>query len=406
MDGEDYWRQAAFYYILATNSDIDLTDKQIRVRYVFVEDENDPRGFSETHDIDISEQDVDIVLNQVKSALIQIQNGDYTCGCGNLEKHRGTNGLEVYPCVYCNQVLLNAGPLIDNSRAVEVASYRAAVKSFKSLSVSTLNRFLNCSNRFYFDNVLKLTTVAGLKPATKRYESKVKVKHAPTGPVFGTVMHETLERIYQHHLGLEMALAEFDKLLAIHELEMIDTMPTKDMKIYGHHLIKNLFEDYIPNSCKDVVLEKEIHVTLENDLPINGTMDKLEFDGDTIRVVDYKTGFAQHGIEELERDGDYWRQAVYYNILLEASASIDTSGKTIETRYVFLDDERQTAGYSIHDVYVTSEDIEVVKGQIQDFWSSIRTGTFSHSCEEADCDFCRLGQFVDFDMLQQLLNEH
>ena len=63
-----------------------------------------------------------------------------------------------------------------------MASYKDTVKSFKSLSVSSLNRFLNCSNSFYFDNVLKLTTAAGLKPAVKKYANKVEMKHKPTGP--------------------------------------------------------------------------------------------------------------------------------------------------------------------------------------------------------------------------------
>lgn len=394
--GEDYWRQAVFYYILLTNSDMDLTGKTVRVQYVFVEDEKDPRGFSTTPDIEISEQDVDVVLEQVKSTLLAIQSSEYICGCGILE---GDYSKGIYPCNYCNQAILNTGPLLDNSRAIEVASYQQAVKSYKSLSVSTLNRFLNCSNSFYFDNVLKLTGVAGLNPAAKEYVSKVKVSHAPTGPVFGIVMHETMEKIYKENLQTDGAIAAFDKSLSIHEAEIIDTMSAKEMKEYGHKLIKNLFESYIPNSCKDVKLEEEIHVTLVDNLPINGIIDKLEFDGDTVRVVDYKTGSALHGIEELSVGGNYWRQAVFYNILLEESANIDTNGKTIETRYVFLDDDSQENGYSIHDVEVAPADIETVKQQIQEFWTSIRNGEFNHSCGKEDCDFCRLGTFVNFSLL-------
>lgn len=397
--GEDYWRQAVFYYILATNSDIDLSGKEVRIQYVFVEDDNDSKGFSFTPDIEITEEDTNVVLNQIKEVLLQIQAGDFTCGCGIFEEEKHPNGLTNYPCDYCAKATLNAGPLLDNSQAIEGASYQQAVKSFKSLSVSTLNRFLNCSNSFYFDNVLKLTGVAGLKPAAKEYASKVEVKHAPTGPVFGTVMHETMEKIYKENLKLEGALATFDKSLSVHEAAIIDTMNAQEMKVYGYKLIKNLFESYIPDSCKDVKLEEEIHVTLASNLPINGIIDKLEFDGDIIRVVDYKTGSAKHGIEALAVGGNYWRQAVYYNILLEESTQIDTRGKMIETRYVFLDDDLQDSGYSVHDVGVTSEDVETVKEQIQEFWISIRSGQLSHNCDKGNCDFCRLGTFVDFTSL-------
>ncbi|HEP1831504.1 TPA: UvrD-helicase domain-containing protein [Streptococcus suis] len=400
LEGEDYWRQAVFYYILVTNSDIDLFDKQVRVQYVFVEDETDPKGFSFTPDIEISEEDINVVLEQIKGALLQIQSGNFTCGCGIFEEKKKANGLTIYPCDYCVQATLNAGPLLDNSRAIEVASYQQAVKSFKSLSVSTLNRFLNCSNSFYFDNVLKLTGVAGLKPAAKEYVSKVEVNHAPTGPVFGTVMHETMEKIYKENLQTDGAIAAFDKSLFIHEAENIDTMSTKEMKECGHKLIKNLFESYIPDSCKDVKLEEEIHVTLADNLPINGIIDKLEFDGDTVRVVDYKTGSAQRGIEELAVGGNYWRQAVYYNILLEESPNIDTGGKTIETRYIFLDDDSQETGYSIHDVEVALDDITTVKQQIQAFWQQVRTFDFTGHCGKEDCDFCKLGEYVDFKQLK------
>ena len=35
------------------------------------------------------------------------------------------------------------------------------------------------------------------------------MKHKPTGPVFGTVMHETMEAIYRDSLNLEEALVAF-----------------------------------------------------------------------------------------------------------------------------------------------------------------------------------------------------
>lgn len=390
--GEDYWRQAVFYYILVKHSDIDLTGKKLEVQYVFVEDETDEKGFSIISDITIDEEAVDQVLEQIKAVLLKIKAGDYTTGCGHFNTYKKANGLKVYPCDYCQLATLNVGPLLDNSQAIETASYHDSVKAFKSLSVSTLNRFLDCSNTFYFDHVLKLTTVAGLKTAPKVYSNKLQVKHAPTGPVFGTVMHQVMERIYKEDLDLQAALLDFDTRLAAHEDEIFDTMSAKDMKPYGHQLLKNLFDSYIPQSCKQVELEREISLTIEQDLPITGIIDKLEYDGDTIRVVDYKTGSASHGSEELEKGGHYWRQAVYYNLLLNKAADIDTDGKRIETRYIFLDDDSTESGYSIHDMTVTSSDMEIVTQEIQDFWSSIPSGEFRHACGKESCDFCRLAE--------------
>ncbi|MFR0821969.1 MAG: PD-(D/E)XK nuclease family protein, partial [Lactococcus lactis] len=67
--GGDYWRQAVFYYILFTNAGVDISGKEILVKYVFVENSNNEDGFSETEDIRITPKEVDIVLDQIKESI-------------------------------------------------------------------------------------------------------------------------------------------------------------------------------------------------------------------------------------------------------------------------------------------------------------------------------------------------
>ena len=68
----------------------------------------------------------------------------------------------------------------------------------------------------------------------------------------------------------------------------------------------------------------------------------------------------------------------------------------METRYVFVDDENVDTGYSTHDVKLSEEEIAEVKTQIRNTWDSIRSVDFVLGCGREDCDFCRLGKFVDF----------
>ena len=400
--GGNYWRQAVFYYILVTNADIDIdiSDKEIRVKYVFVEDSTSEDGFSETEDIRITQKEVDIVLDQIKESIMKIKQGDFNCGCGLLKKD-GDN----YPCDYCLQVFDNRAPKFDNTEALEVATYQQARDNYKSLSVSKLNRFLSCPKSVYFDDVLQLSQPAGLSAGTKEKAAKVTVKHAPTGPVFGTAIHETMEQIYKEDLQLDEAIEYYDNSLHSHQEEIVDTMSVEELKEYGHRLLTNLFEHYIPNSLKgkNVCLEKELRVKSGDKYSINGIIDKLEFDDDLIRVVDYKTGSAQRGVEELAVGRDYWRQAVFYNILLENSSEIDTTGKRIETQYIFLDDDDAKEGYSIHTVNVTKEDMDIVRTQIQEFWNKVNEADFTGGCGKDDCDYCRLGKFVDFQLLKENL---
>ena len=196
-----------------------------------------------------------------------------------------------------------------------------------------------------------------------------------------------------------------DSSLYSHQEEIIDTMSVEELKEYGHNLLTNLFEHYIPNSLKGehVFLEKELRVKLGDNYLINGIIDKLEFDNNLIRVVDYKTGSAQRGIEELEVGHDYWRQAVFYNLLLENSSEIDTTDKRIETQYIFLDDNSTESGYSIHTIQVTKEDLDLVTSQIQNFWSHMNTADFTGSCGKNDCDYCRLAEFVNFELLKEAI---
>lgn len=396
--GGDYWRQAVFYYILVTTAGIDISDKEVLVKYVFVEDSINEDGFSETEDIQITQKEVDIVLNQIKESIMKIKQGDFNCGCGLLKKDRDN-----YPCDYCLQVLANTAPKFDNTEALEIATFQQTRGNYKSLSVSKLNRFLSCPKSVYFDDVLQLSQPAGLSAGTKEKAAKVTTKHAPTGPVFGTAIHETMEQIYKEDLQLEEAIEYYDNSLHSHQEETIDTMSVEELKEYGHRLLSNLFEHYIPSSLKGehVYLEKEIRVKLEDKYLINGIIDKLEFDNDFIRVVDYKTGSTQRGVEELAVGRDYWRQAVFYNLLLENSSEIDTIGKQIETQYIFLDDDDAKEGYSIHTVKVTKEDMDIVRTQIQEFWDKVNSADFTNSCGKDDCDYCRLGEFVDFQLLKE-----
>ena len=396
--GGDYWRQAVFYYILVTNAGIDISDKEVLVKYVFVEDSINEDGFSETEDIRITQKEVDIVLNQIKESIMKIKQGDFNCGCGLLKKDRDN-----YPCDYCLQVLANTAPKFENTEALEVATYQQARDNYKSLSVSKLNRFLSCPKSVYFDDVLQLSQPAGLSGGTKEKAAKVTVKHAPTGPVFGTAIHETMEQIYKEDLQLEEAIEYYDNSLNSHQEELLDTMSVEELKEYGHRLLTNLFEHYIPDSLKgkNVCLEKEIRVKLGDKYSINGIIDKLEFDNYMIRIVDYKTGSSQRGVEELAVERDYWRQAVFYNILLENSSEIDTTGKQIETQFIFLDDDDAKEGYSIHTVKVAKEDMDLVLTQIEEFWDKVNSADFTAGCGKDDCDYCRLGEFVDFQLLKE-----
>ena len=63
---------------------------------------------------------------------------------------------------------------------------------------------------------------------------------------------------------------------------------------------------------------------LLDEVPLKGKLDKIEFDGKNAVVIDYKTGDPEKCADKLARPGsrepnggDYWRQAVFYKILVD-----------------------------------------------------------------------------------------
>ena len=59
---------------------------------------------------------------------------------------------------------------------------------------------------------------------------------------------------------------------------------------YGHEVLSNYYDKYINTWNKIVAIERNIRNIVVNDVPLRGKLDKLEFDGRSVNVVDYKTG--------------------------------------------------------------------------------------------------------------------
>src|SRR5688500_6954820 len=92
---------------------------------------------------------------------------------------------------------------------------------------------------------------------------------------------------------------------------------------YGTEVLKNYHARYYKEWKKIVSIELNISVVV-NGVPLKGKIDKLEFDGRNVNVVDYKSGDPDKALPKLQppteenpNGGDYWRQAVFYKILVD-----------------------------------------------------------------------------------------
>ena len=157
-------------------------------------------------------------------------------------------------------------------------------------------------------------------------------------------------------------------------------------------IIPPYYNTYITNWNTVVAIERNISGVIVNGVPLKGKLDKLEFNGKEINVVDYKTGDIDKAMTKMkppqENDpngGDYWRQAVFYKILIDNYAQKDW--KVISTEFDFVEPDKKKS-YRKEKIIITAADTETVKQQIVEVWRKIQNHEFYTGCGKKNCPWC------------------
>ncbi len=263
-------------------------------------------------------------------------------------------------------------PLIENNLIDEW------LNGFK-LSVTHLNKYLRCPLTFYFESILRVPTA----------------RNAPSG--FGTAMHDGL---YEFLLGLyskgekdvSHLLYFFEKSMKKHKSHFTD----EEYESYLTHgrmtltaLYKYKFEEW--QKIPKIAVEEEVSNADHNGIPLKGFLDKVEIHKDYVHVVDYKTGkFRKPKLsppsEKEPNGGDYWRQLVFYKMLLDSDTKHNWN--MVSGEIDFIEPDRKTGAFSNFKYVVSPEDIEVVGQQIEDTFKNIKEYKFDTTCEEEKCTWC------------------
>jgi hypothetical protein len=113
-------------------------------------------------------------------------------------------------------------------------------------------------------------------------------------------------------------------------------------------------------------------------------------EGDEVRVFDYKTreGMSENEIRGLTKnsDGSYFRQLIFYTILLEAS---HRKNSFINPSLVFVkpDDKGRCP---IMTLSVTTEDVSRVKEEIKHLIETVWSETLlTQTCDNPECTYCK-----------------
>ncbi|MCH8332265.1 MAG: PD-(D/E)XK nuclease family protein, partial [Bacteroidetes bacterium] len=159
----------------------------------------------------------------------------------------------------------------------------------------------------------------------------------------------------------------------------------------GNEILPEYYERYLKEWSKVVLVEYPFqNIELEG-VPIRGQLDKLEFSGNDVNVVDYKTGNPERGLRKTrppsEKDplgGDYWRQAVYYKMLIDNYKF--KPWKMISAELDFV--EKKGTEFVKEKLIITDEHVKIVTKQMKETYENIMNHNFSPGCGKDYCFWC------------------
>jgi DNA helicase-2/ATP-dependent DNA helicase PcrA len=260
-----------------------------------------------------------------------------------------------------------------------------------NMSASALNSYLKCPLGFYYQTIVRIPS-----PRNEAME-------------FGSAVHHALESLFSKMKKTEQFpllddfLQDFTWYMKRHRESFTKEQYERRVE-YGREILKNYYNTYVTRWNKVVLVELGIRNVVLDEIPMRGFIDKIEFNGKEATVIDYKTGDPEKCSDKLARPGkepnggDYWRQAVFYKILLDLYPK-DWNVTGIEFDFVEPDKKKT---YRKERITTSSIDIDIVKQQIKDVWMKIQRKDFYTGCGKDDCHWCN---FVKTNKLAIALHE-
>jgi len=249
-----------------------------------------------------------------------------------------------------------------------------------TLSVTHLSNFLDCPLRFYFQCLIRVPS--GKSPAA----------------TFGSAAHDALRRAYRklHDNNEEFPPTEdFMKDFHVYMYRNRDAFTKEEFKLrsdYGDKILPVYYDLNVPYWNKVALVELPIKNLEIAGVPVKGNLDKVEFHGKEVTVVDYKTGKYKNAKDKFHRPdddfpngGDYWRQAVFYKLLIDNDRSKDW--QVTGTVFDFIEPIAE-GEYHKEKIIITPEDEGTVRKQIVDVYARIQQHDFATGCGKPDCDWC------------------
>lgn len=266
-----------------------------------------------------------------------------------------------------------------------------SIKSFvretlqdRGLAVSGLNNYLTCPWRYFYRTMLRVPEVE--TPSL----------------LFGTAIHSALKIFFDGLANDELMTKEevfkrFEYELAKQPLTDKEMLP---LIKEGREALGGYLDHYKGNFEKNVKNEFGVDTILsvgDFDLRLTGNIDKIEFlkDGG-VSVVDYKTGKhkTKNEMEGKTKDanGDYKRQLVFYNLLLN---KYNNGAYNMKSGVIDFVEPDAKGKYRREEFVITPEEVEELEGLVKKSVEEILNLSFwDKKCDDEECEYCKLREMM------------
>ena len=265
------------------------------------------------------------------------------------------------------------------------AQYIEKVLQSFTLSYTTLSKYLRCPLSFYYEHILRVPFLKSDALA------------------FGSAVHDALERFFRDmkltgSFPDKEALMTYFKSGLFREAASFTPVQWDRRTEQGLTMLSDYYDYYIDSFHTNVEIEMSVPRLMIDGVPVTGKIDKIEIDGSNCTVVDYKTGDPDKSStantsapnEKAPHGGDYWRQMVFYKLLID---NYTDRGLTVTMgMFEYLEKSKKTNEYRRIYIPMYQQDLDTVRGQLKDSWARIQNHEFDLGCGEPDCHWCNFAK--------------
>ncbi|MSR71149.1 MAG: ATP-dependent helicase [Candidatus Taylorbacteria bacterium] len=270
---------------------------------------------------------------------------------------------------------INSHTYQTSSHAQKCLDYTKSVLQESGLSVTALNHFLKCPSLFLYQSILKIPQApAALAEKGNAMHKAIDIIWKSKDRTVNNVekiLKNTIENYFDDSL-----LPLFEKEAVVKELN--DDIPIIS-KALGPHFAQ-----------EGTIFSETWSETVFNKIPLHGKLDAILDTGKEALVFDYKTKqtMSENEIKGLTKNskGDYFRQLVFYKLLLQSDSRFENKKITPSLVFVVPDAKDRCPTVTL---LVDESDIQKLKTEIQSLVDSVSSGALmTDYCDDTKCEWC------------------